>query len=193
MSASSKTIYGAFPPSSIETFFMVSAALRTSVLPTEVEPVKEILRTSRLAMIASLISCVFPATALRTPSGTPACFASVSSAKALSGVLLAGLITPVHPAASAGPNLRVSMAIGKFHGVIAATTPMGSRVARMREPGLIGGIISPFARLASSANHWIKLAAYSTSPSASFRGLPCSVVINRPSQLLFSIISSYQR
>ena len=55
--------------------------------------------------------------------------------RAESGVLLAGLITPVQPAASAGPSLRVSIAIGKFHGVIAATTPIGSRVARMREPG----------------------------------------------------------
>jgi hypothetical protein len=59
-------------PSSMETFFMVSAALRTSVLPTAVDPVKEILRTSWLAMIASLISDVFPATAFSTPSGTPA-------------------------------------------------------------------------------------------------------------------------
>ena len=172
---------------------MVSAALRIRVLPTAVEPVKEILRTSGLDMIASLISAVFPATALSTPSGTPAFLARVSSAKALSGVLLAGLITPVQPAASAGPSLRVSIAIGKFHGVIAATTPTGSRVARMREPGLTGGMISPLARLACSANHWMKLAAYSTSPSASFSGLPCSVVISWPSHCLFSMINSYQR
>jgi hypothetical protein len=33
-------------PSSIDTFFMVSAALRINVLPTAVDPVKEILRTS---------------------------------------------------------------------------------------------------------------------------------------------------
>ena len=153
ISASSKTIYGALPPSSIDTFFMVSAELRTSVFPTAVDPVNEILRTSWLAIMASLISEVLPATAFSTPSGTPACFASVSSAKALSGVLFAGLMTPVHPAASAGPSLRVSIAIGKFHGVIAATTPTGSRVARIREPGLTGGMISPLARLACSANH----------------------------------------
>jgi hypothetical protein len=30
----------------------------------------------------------------------------------------------VQPAASAGPSLRVIIAEGKFHGVIAATTPM---------------------------------------------------------------------
>src|SRR5690606_39799510 len=47
ISASSNTIYGALPPSSIETFFIVSAALRTSVFPTAVDPVKEILRSEQ--------------------------------------------------------------------------------------------------------------------------------------------------
>ena len=152
-SASSKTMKGALPPNSIDTFFMVSAALRTKVLPTPVEPVNEILRTSLLAIITSLIASVSPETAFNTPSGTPAFCASASNAKAHSGVSLAGLIKPVQPAASAGPNLRVNIANGKFHGVIAATTPTGSRVAHMREPGFTGGIISPLARLASSANH----------------------------------------
>lgn len=31
----------------------------------------------------------------------------------------------VHPAANAGATLRVIIALGKFHGVIAATTPIG--------------------------------------------------------------------
>jgi len=42
------------------------------------------------------------------------------------GVWLAGRSTPVHPAAQPGPALRVIIAAGKFHGVIAANTPMGS-------------------------------------------------------------------
>ena len=41
------------------------------------------------------------------------------------GVCVAGLHTKVQPEASAGPALRVIMAEGKFHGVIAATTPTG--------------------------------------------------------------------
>ena len=40
------------------------------------------------------------------------------------------MTTVVHPAAIAGPILRDSMEDGKFHGVIAATTPTGSRVTR---------------------------------------------------------------
>ncbi len=36
--------------------------------------------------------------------------------------MLAGLTTTVQPAANAGATLWVIMALGKFHGVIAATT-----------------------------------------------------------------------
>ena len=49
-SASSKTMNGALPPSSIDTFFTVPADCSTSILPTSVEPVKVILRTSGLAV-----------------------------------------------------------------------------------------------------------------------------------------------
>ena len=38
----------------------------------------------------------------------------------------------MQPAASAGATLRVIIAAGKFHGVIAATTPTGWRSTRMR-------------------------------------------------------------
>ena len=48
---------------------------------------------------------------------------------------LAGLMTNVHPAASAGPALRVIMAAGKFQGVMAATTPIGSFSTTMRLSG----------------------------------------------------------
>ena len=42
------------------------------------------------------------------------------------GVALAGLSTTVLPAASAGASFQVAMRIGKFHGMICATTPIGS-------------------------------------------------------------------
>ena len=51
--------------------------------------------------------------------------ASFATASAQSGVSSAGLTTAVHPAASAGAILRVIIAIGKFHGVMAAMTPIG--------------------------------------------------------------------
>ena len=56
---------------------------------------------------------------LRTPAGSPASSRIFASASIDSGVCCAGLITIVQPAAIAGPILRVPIAIGKFHGVIA--------------------------------------------------------------------------
>ena len=43
----------------------------------------------------------------------------------LKGVSEAGRATNAHPAASAGPALRVIIAFGKFQGVIDAATPIG--------------------------------------------------------------------
>ena len=76
-------------------------------------------------------------TTLMTPGGTPARLASYvkqslderrvfgkttntptsTSASAEKGVSGGGLITAVHPAASAAPSFRVIIADGKFHGV----------------------------------------------------------------------------
>ena len=58
-------------------------------------------------------------TTLSTPAGRPACSRICASASMHSGVCCAGLMTIVQPAAIAGPTLRVPIAIGKFHGVIA--------------------------------------------------------------------------
>ena len=66
----------------------------------------------------------------KTPVGTPASTASLATASAHSGVSSDGLTTIVQPAASALLTLRVIIAIGKFHGVIAATTPIGCLIVR---------------------------------------------------------------
>jgi len=63
---------------------------------------------------------------LNTPAGTPARAASSASASAEKGVALAGLSTMGQPAARAAAALRVIIADGKFQGVIAAQTPIGS-------------------------------------------------------------------
>jgi hypothetical protein len=73
----------------------------------------------------------------------PARVASSPSASADSGVSEAGLMTIEQPAASAGPALRVIIALGKFHGVIAATTPTGWRITTMRAFGHGEGMVSP--------------------------------------------------
>gem|GEM_PF-5812321 len=67
-------------------------------------------------------------------------------------------MTTGQPAASAGATLRVIIAKGKFHGVIAAHTPMGCLSTNKRRLLSNCGRVSPFTRLASSANHSTKLA-----------------------------------
>ena len=88
-----------------------------------------------------------------TPAGIPARSARTPSANALSGVSSEGLTTTEHPAASAAAAFLVIMASGKFHGVMAAHTPTGWRVAKTLVSRSCVGITSPYARLASSANH----------------------------------------
>jgi len=135
---------GALPPSSSATFFTVPAHWRISSLPTAVEPVKDSLRTAGLAVSSPPTSGArLVVTMLSTPAGRPARSASTASASAHSGVSSAGLITIVQPAARAGPALRVIIAIGKFHGVIAATTPIACLTTTMRLSAPWDGITSP--------------------------------------------------
>src|SRR4029078_3063469 len=82
-------------------------------------------------------------TTLSTPLGNPARSASSTSASADSGVSSAGFTTAVQPTASAGATLRVIMALGKFQGVIAATTPSGCFMITIRASALCEGMVSP--------------------------------------------------
>ena len=62
----------------------------------------------------------------------------------LACALLAACNQPAQePAASAGAALRVIIAAGKFHGVMAATTPIGSLLTTMRASPLWLGMVSP--------------------------------------------------
>src|SRR5262245_24742588 len=105
---------GALPPSSSETFFTVAAHWAIRILPTSVDPVKEIFRTTGFEVSSPPTSPAGPVTTLSTPFGRPARSASAARASAENGVCDAGLATTVQPAASAGPTLRVIIAIGKF-------------------------------------------------------------------------------
>ena len=119
-SASAKTRNGALPPSSIDVRSSPSADCSTSFLPTGVEPVNVSLRSRGSAMIGAETSLEEDAVStLSTPAGSPASSRICASASIESGVCCAGLMTIVQPAATAGPILRVPIAIGKFHGVIA--------------------------------------------------------------------------
>ncbi len=64
-------------------------------------------------------------------------------ASAESGVCSAGFSTMVLPAASAGAHFLVTMAEGKFQGVIPAVTPTGSLRTTTLLPGIGVGMTSP--------------------------------------------------
>src|SRR5699024_540701 len=134
-SASSNTRNGALPPSSIEVRMMVLLHCSSNSRPTAVDPVKESLRDRESAISGLIVSLDrLVRTTFTTPSGRPARVRMSAKARVHSGVSPAGLITEVHPAAMAGPILRVPIASGKFHGVISRLTPTGSLLTRNREP-----------------------------------------------------------
>ena len=60
----------------------------------------------------------------------------------MSGERLAGLSTTVFPAAIAGAVFQFAMLSGKFHGVISAVTPIGSRKVSTI-PSRSTGIVEP--------------------------------------------------
>ena len=134
---------GALPPSSSDMRLSVGAHCAASTRPTSVDPVKVSLRTVGLAVSTPPMGRASPVMTLNTPAGMPARCASSAIARADSGVCVAGLTMMVQPAARAGATLRVIMADGKFHGVMAAHTPTGSRVTTMRLSGQGDGITSP--------------------------------------------------
>ena len=142
-SASLKTINGAFPPSSRLTRFSVPDASFASILPTPVDPVKLILRTSGF-VASSVAACRFlVGQTWISAGGIPAWTANFVNARQVYGVSLGGFITTEQPAARAGPTLRVIMAAGKFHGVMIPQTPTGSRSVIRVVRGVEEGIVIP--------------------------------------------------
>ncbi len=95
-------------------------------LPVVVPPVKETRLTSGCLVMASPMTEPLPGSTLTMPFGTPASSQIRASSSAISGVTSAGLTTTALPAASAGASFCASLAMGEFHGVMAATTPIGS-------------------------------------------------------------------
>jgi hypothetical protein len=67
-----------------------------------------------------------------TPEGSPARSSACTSRSALSGASDAGFRTTVLPATSAGASFHAGIALGKFQGVISATTPSGLRIVKAK-------------------------------------------------------------
>ena len=121
-------ITGDFPPSSSVTRFIVLAAPARIERPTAVEPVKAILSIPGCSTKAAPARGPLPVTMLITPAGNPTSAISSPRRTADAGVSSAGLSTTVQPAATANAILPAAMNSGAFHGVIAPTTPIGSRI-----------------------------------------------------------------
>ena len=85
------------------------------------------------------------------------------------------------------------MAIGKFHGVIAATTPSGSRRLNSMPSGALGGRTSPPARQPSPPKYRRMSRARRTSPLDSARVLPSSRVSVRATSSRRSVSNSAAR
>jgi hypothetical protein len=66
-------------------------------------------------------------------------------------VSVAGLKTTVSPHTSAGAIFQLGMAMGKFHGVIAPTTPTGMRIDIWNLSGISEGVVWPKRRRPSPA------------------------------------------
>ncbi|MNE76071.1 hypothetical protein D3C80_1722840 [compost metagenome] len=117
---------GDLPPSSSDTGIILSAAIWAMCLPVLVPPVNDTRLISGCCVSASPSSEPLPGNTLTRPLGKPASSQICASCRASSGVISAGLITTALPAARAGATFCASLAIGEFHGVMAATTPIGS-------------------------------------------------------------------
>ena len=95
--------------------------------PVAVEPVNATLSTPGWAASAAPRSRLDPATTLNTPGGKPASSSTWAKASVDAGECSEGFTTNVQPAARAGASLNVISSSGEFHGVMAPTTPTGSR------------------------------------------------------------------
>ena len=119
-----------------------------------------------------------PTTTLKTPAGTPASSMISASTIAVSGVVDAGLSTIVFPTASAGPTLCATRFRGKLNGVMAETTPSGTRSQYPIRPSPATlasiGTVSPWIRLASSAENRYVSIDRDTSPMEYFHAFPAS-------------------
>ena len=131
-----------------------------------------------------------PVTMFNTPSGIPAFFANSASSNVANGVSVVGFKTTVFPAIKAGPNFRAASARGKFHAVIATTTPRGILCIKMCSSTLSEGTIFPSICLAQSQAYSMNEHVTSTSILATFRSFPCSCTKSSANRSLFSLIQA---
>src|SRR5207247_685192 len=121
-----------FDPNSIVTRF--SPAFLQIISPTSRLPVKLILRTRESRASAVPSSAPEPVKQEIAAGGRPASSRISTSRSAERGVSLAGLTITALPAARAGPTLWQTRLSGKLNGVMATTTPHGTRNVKPNLP-----------------------------------------------------------
>ena len=114
--------------------------------PTSCDPVKLTASTSGDAASAAPSSSPGPSPDSARPAAVRRAGRCPRASTATPGTSSAGLKTTQLPNASAGAIFHAGIASGKFHGVIAATTPSGSRVTSTSMPGRAESIFSPVTR-----------------------------------------------
>ena len=117
---------GACPLNSIVTLCIFSAACLKIILPTLVDPVKEIFFTMSEEINWDAIEGGSPDNKFTTPGGTPHWLIISTNSITVPGVIISGLQITEHPAAKAVEIFLEAKIRGKFHGDKAATTPTGS-------------------------------------------------------------------
>ena len=118
-------IFGDLPPNSMVTGFRFSDAYCIIRRPVVVSPVKATLATRGELASGLPASGPNPVMIFITPAGSTSLIKSIKT-KIPTGVCSAGFITTVQPAAMAGASFHVAINMGKFHGMICPTTPIGS-------------------------------------------------------------------
>ncbi len=122
-----------------------------------------------------------PVTMFKTPGGSPASSNISTSFAAHRGVRVAGLYTIVFPEIRAAPNFQQGTAMGKFHGVMQPTMPMGCLTVMQNLRGNSEVVVSPSNLLPSPEMYSRKSTASCTSPRPSAMTLPISLVTSSPS------------
>ena len=119
--------------------------------------------------------------------------AAASQARAISGVSSAGFQTTVSPQTSATAVFQDHTAAGKLNAEMTPTTPSGCQVSARRWPGRSEAMVRPYSwRDRPTAKSQMSIISW-TSPSASERILPASMVTRSARSPLCSRSSSPQR
>jgi hypothetical protein len=133
-SASFRTTKGSEPPSSRTVGFSARPAAAPTAAPARSLPVRVTAATRGSAINLSVTAGVLASETRRvanSPGGKPASRKSRSIATAQPDTLGECFSSAPFPAISAGAAKRTTCQNGKFHGMIATTTPIGSKTTRL--------------------------------------------------------------